>query len=50
MRVNISNMDITTHFVGYAHHSELFEDKWTQKWESMIDRDCTMVHNIWVKK
>ena len=50
MRVNISNKDKTTHLVGCAQHFELFEDEWMQKWESTINRDWTVVCDIWVKK
>ena len=48
--MNIFDEDKTTHSVGCTHHSELFEDEWTHKWEAMIDRDWTVVCNIWVKK
>ena len=50
LRVNISNEEKTTHFFGCAQHSELFEDYWTHKWEATLNRDCTVVRNIWVKK
>ena len=28
----------------------MFEDKWIQKWEATLNRDWTMVRDIWVKK
>ena len=31
LRVNISDKDKKTHFISYAQHSGIFEDKWTQK-------------------
>ena len=46
MKVNISNKDKTTHFVEWDQHSKLFKDKWTQKWEDTLNRDCTVVCNI----
>ena len=48
-RLNISDEDKTTHFVGCAQHFELFEDKWTQKWEAALKRYWTVVCDIWVK-
>ena len=50
LRVDISNEDKTTHFVGCAQHSKIFEDEWTQMWEATVDRDWTVVRDIWVKK
>ena len=50
LRVNIYDKDKTTHFIGCTQHSDLFEDEWMQKWETTIDRDWTVVCNIWVKK
>ena len=50
VRLNISYKDKTTHFVGCVQHSEIFEDKWTQKWEAPLDRDWTVVRDIWVEK
>ena len=49
LRVNISDEDKTTHFVSCAQHSDLFEDEWTQKWEATLNRDWTVVRDIWVK-
>ena len=48
LRVNISDDDKRTHFVSCAQHSELFEDKWTHKWEATLNRDWTVVCDIWV--
>ena len=50
LRMNISDEDKTTNFVGCAQHSKMFEEKWTQKWEATINRGWTVVYDIWVNK